>query len=191
MKLSPLDIQHMEFERSVSGYKRTQVRSFLERVASEREDLLKELQGLRDKVSERDARIASLQEAETDLRQAVIAAERVANQIKENARQEAALMLREAESGMRDARADAEAGVRRSRAELVRLENLKDSFREQFRGMLQAFERSLETRSDMIGSEDLAEDSSSDAAAPTPSRRAVDDSAAPLAEIGAEDLRSG
>ena len=33
MKLSPLDIQHMEFSRTVNGYNRRQVREFLERVA--------------------------------------------------------------------------------------------------------------------------------------------------------------
>ena len=155
MRLSPLDIQHMEFERSVSGYKRQQVRAFLERIASEREDLLKELQTLRDRVAERDARIEALQEAETDLRQAVISAERIANQIRENARQEAGLILREAESGMRDKRAEAEEGVRAARAELARLRNLRESFREQFRGMLLAFERSLDARADSIGAEEL------------------------------------
>lgn len=144
MRLSPLDIQHMEFERGVSGYKRTQVRSFLERVAAEREDLLKEVQTLRDALTEKDKRIEALQEAESDLRQAVISAERVANQIRENARQEAALIVREAEAGLRS-----------SRAELARLHGLRESFREQFRGMLHAFERSLEVRAGAIGSDDL------------------------------------
>lgn len=144
MRLTPLDIQHMEFERSVSGYKRTQVRAFLERVAGEREDLLKEVQTLRDRLAEKDQRIEALQEAESDLRQAVISAERVANQIRENARQEAALIVREAEAGLHS-----------SRAELARLQGLRESFREQFRGMLHAFERSLDVRTRTIGSEDL------------------------------------
>lgn len=162
MRLSPLDIQHMEFERNVSGYKRSQVRTFLERVAGEREELLKEMQALRDKLAERDKRIEALQEAESDLRQAVISAERVANQIKENARQEAALIVREAEAGLHN-----------SHAEFARLQNLRNSFREQFRGMLHAFERSLDVRADAIGSEDLAR-----------GRKAEPDA------IAAEDLRS-
>lgn len=183
MRLSPLDIQHMEFERSVSGYRRTQVRSFLERVAAEREDLLKEVQALRDGLTEKDARIHSLQEAESDLRQAVIAAERVANQIRENARQEAALIVREAE-----------AGLRASRAELARLHGLRDSFREQFRGMLHAFERSLEVRSETIGSEDLMDAGRARAArAASEARRGTSETRSGDASepIAAEDLGTG
>lgn len=180
MRLSPLDIQHMEFERNVSGYKRSQVRTFLERVAGEREELLKEVQALRDKVAERDARIEALQEAESDLRQAVIAAERVANQIKENARQEATLIVREAEAGLRS-----------SRSELARLHNLQQTFREQFRGMLQAFERSLEIRTEAIGSEDLARASrAAGAAARSEASAAAREDDVARDGIAAEDLRS-
>lgn len=151
MRLSPLDIQHMEFERGVSGYRPAQVRAFLERIASEREDLLKEVQALRERLEHQAARIEELQQAESDLRQAVIAAERVGNQIKESARTEATLIKREAEADLRDAK-----------TELARLRSLQDSFREQFRGMLHAFERSLDARAGRIGDEDLADQDASD-----------------------------
>lgn len=137
MRLSPLDIQHMEFERGVSGYKRSQVRAFLERVAAEREELLKELQALRDEVEEQERRIESLESAETDLRQAVIAAERIGNQMKDNARREAELILEGAEAERKSVEAD-----------VARLKTLRDDFREQFRGMLQAYRQSL----DAVGS---------------------------------------
>lgn len=137
MRLSPLDIQHMEFERGVSGYRRSQVRAFLERVAAEREELLKELQTLRDEVEEQERRIESLESAETDLRQAVIAAERIGNQMKDNARREAELILEGAEAERKSVEAD-----------VARLKTLRDDFREQFRGMLQAYRQSL----DAVGS---------------------------------------
>jgi cell division initiation protein len=127
----------MEFERGVSGYKRSQVRAFLERVAAEREELLKELQALRDDVEEQERRIESLQSAETDLRQAVIAAERIGNQMKDNARREAELILEGAEAERKSVEAD-----------VARLKTLRDDFREQFRGMLQAYRQSL----DAVGS---------------------------------------
>lgn len=133
MRLSPLDIQHMEFERGVSGYKRSQVRAFLERVAAEREELLKELQALRDEVDEQARRIEALQSAETDLRQAVIAAERIGNQMKDNAKREAELIVAGAESERKAVEAD-----------VARLQTLRDDFREQFRGMLEAYRQSLD-----------------------------------------------
>ena len=133
MRLSPLDIQHMEFERGVSGYRRAQVRAFLERVASEREDLLKELQALRDEIAEQQQRIETLESAETDLRQAVIAAERIGNHMKDNARREAELILERAEAERKAVESD-----------VARLRTLRDDFREQFRGMLQAYRQSLD-----------------------------------------------
>ncbi len=133
MRLSPLDIQHMEFERGVSGYRRAQVRAFLERVASEREELLKELQALRDEIAEQHKRIETLESAENDLRQAVIAAERIGNQMKDNARREAELILERAESERKGVESD-----------VARLRTLRDDFREQFRGMLQAYRQSLD-----------------------------------------------
>lgn len=153
MRLSPLDIQHMEFERGVSGYRRTQVRAFLERVAAEREELLKEVQALRDEVEEQERRIESLESAETDLRQAVIAAERIGNQMKDNARREAELILEGAEAERKSVEAD-----------VARLKTLRDDFREQFRGMLQAYRQSL----DAVGSSRASRAGEAKPAAPAP-----------------------
>ena len=133
MRLSPLDIQHMEFERGVSGYRKPHVRAFLERVAAEREELLKELQAARDQVTEQARRIEALESAEADLRQAVIAAERIGNQMKDNAREEARLIVEQAHAQRRAV--DVEIG---------RLRALRDDFRERFRAMLAGYERSLD-----------------------------------------------
>lgn len=145
MRLSPLDIQHMEFEKSVSGYRRAQVRGFLERVAAEREELLKELQSARDQLAEQQRRIEALESAEADLRQAVVAAERIGNQMRDNARQEARLIVEQAEVDRRSIEAD-----------VARLRTLRDDFRDQFRGMLQAYGHSLE-RVDTEGARRLSE----------------------------------
>jgi len=140
-----LDIQHMEFEKGVSGYRRAQVRGFLERVAAEREELLKELQSARDQLAEQQRRIEALESAEADLRQAVVAAERIGNQMRENARQEARLIVEQAEVDRRAIEAD-----------VARLRTMRDDFRDQFRGMLQAYGHSLE-RVDTEGARRLSE----------------------------------
>lgn len=145
MRLSPLDIQHMEFEKGVSGYRRAQVRGFLERVAAEREELLKELQSARDQLAEQQRRIEALESAEADLRQAVVAAERIGNQMRENARQEARLIVEQADVDRRAIEAD-----------VARLRTMRDDFRDQFRGMLQAYGHSLE-RIDTEGARRLSE----------------------------------
>ena len=144
MRLSPLDIQHMEFARSVSGYQRQQVREFLERVADEREEILRDMQAMRDELGKKDKRIEELQTTEMELKRTVIAAERIANELKENAKREADLIVQEAEQRKREILRETEERLARSRADLARLDREQKLFREQFRGTLEAFSRSLD-----------------------------------------------
>ena len=97
MRLSPLEIEHMEFPRGAGGYQRRHVRDFLERVASDVADLLRELQELQGELDASRQQVSELQAKEAELQRAVIAAERIANEIKENAKREAKLILDEAE----------------------------------------------------------------------------------------------
>ncbi len=166
MKLSPLDIQHMEFPTGLNGYNRKQVREFLERVAGELESVLRDNQQLRDEMKRRDEQISDLQGSEAELKRVVIAAERIANEIRENAKREADLTVKEAEQKRSEILADAdlrrerlvteaekkraevvsdaEGRIREARNELLRLEREQRLFREQFRALLQAFARNLE-----------------------------------------------
>ncbi len=144
MKFSPLDIQHMEFGNALNGYTKNQVRDFLEKLAEQTEDLLREQQRLHDELSKRERRIEELQSAELELKRAVIAAERIGNEMKQNAKREAQLLLKDAENSRDDMVREAQARVKELNNDLNRLERERDLFREQFRGMLQAFERSLD-----------------------------------------------
>lgn len=175
MRLSPLDIQHMEFQRTASGYHRRQVREFLERVALEREELLREVQTLREDLDRRDQQIAELQAAEAELQRAIIAAERIGNEIKENAKKEAQLVLQEADRLKQERLYGAETRLRTANAELARVERETSLFREQFRGMLQAYMRSLASqpyaRAASAGEEE--DEDSSDADEREPSKAAA------------------
>lgn len=166
MKLSPLDIQHMEFPTGMGGYGKRQVREFLEQVAEELENVLRENQQLKDDMKRQQAQIDDLQGSEAELKRVVIAAERIANEIRENSKREADLIVKEAEQkrseilGDADTRRermvteaeqkrsevinDAETRIREARNELMRLEREQRLFREQFRALLQAFARNLE-----------------------------------------------
>lgn len=144
MRLSPLDIEHMEFPRGAGGYQRRHVRDFLERVSSEVEDLLREMQKMQSELDVARARIGELQTAEAELQRAVLAAERIGNEIKESARREAKLILDEAEQQRERRVSSLDSEVEQARADLERLERDRNLFREQFRGLLAAYQRSLE-----------------------------------------------
>ena len=145
MKLSPLDIEHVEFSASFNGYSKKQVRDFLERVAGRVEELEREQERLRGDVERKERRIDDLQAAESELKRAVIAAERIGTEMKSNAKREAELLIKEAEHLKEGIVSDAETRMKEARFELSRIEKEYQLFREQFRGMLRAFERSLDT----------------------------------------------
>jgi len=144
MTLTPLDIEHATFERALFGYRAGAVRALLERVAAERERSLREMRHMRDEIAERDEEIASLREAEAELQRAVIAAERIASEMKDNAREAARLIEAEARAKAEAVIREAEAAVAAAHAELARLEQSQAIVREQLRGQLTGFLRALD-----------------------------------------------
>ena len=146
MKHSPLDVRHMEFERSAMGYRRGAVRAFLERLADEVEDVLHEVRGLRQALAERDATIEGLRATEAELKRAVVAAERIGNEIKEQARSEAAAITRQARRERMHVLQETAAELEAARSELVRLEQTQALVREQLRGHLTGFLTALDAR---------------------------------------------
>ncbi len=57
MPITPLEIRKQEFRKSLRGYDPHEVRSFLEMVSTELENLLRENAGLSEKVKDMDAKI--------------------------------------------------------------------------------------------------------------------------------------
>lgn len=144
MGVTPLDIEHATFDRAPLGYRPRAVRAFLQRVAEAHEAALRDVRRLRDDLHERDETIAGLREAEAELQRAVIAAERIANEMTENAREAARLIEAEARSRAETMQRAAAAEVAAALAEVARLEHEQVVVREQIRGQLTAFLRALD-----------------------------------------------
>lgn len=159
MKLSPLDVQHHEFTTVMRGYDKAQVRDFLEQAAAALEDLARENQTLKSELAKRDSLIDELRAGESDLRRAVISAERLGSELKERAQQDAERLLQDARGERQVILRDAEAQLRELKAEFARTEREHRLFREQFRGMLRAYERSLESVPDLLTAETPSEPS--------------------------------
>lgn len=145
MKLSPLDVQHQEFDGALSGYSKKQVRDFLTRAADVLEEVIRENKALRDELLRQNERIEGLQAGELELKHAVVAAERIGNELKQNARREADLILQAAEQQKSQLIEGTETKLKQAKSDLARLEREVQLFREQFRSMLKAYERSLES----------------------------------------------
>jgi cell division initiation protein len=97
MKISPMDIQRQAFGRQLRGFNREDVRTYLNLVAEEvaalqreRDALAQEVQGLRSLIDEH-------RERETILKNTLLTAQRVSEEIRDNARKQGESVVKEAE----------------------------------------------------------------------------------------------
>ncbi|GGJ73338.1 hypothetical protein GCM10008939_17060 [Deinococcus aquiradiocola] len=82
----------------MGGYKRLDVRTFLNELADDFEELLQSRQELNERLALMEGRLAEYRQSEDDLRRAVVSAERIAQELRENARKEAELITTQAEA---------------------------------------------------------------------------------------------
>ncbi|WP_243688408.1 DivIVA domain-containing protein [Geotalea toluenoxydans] len=98
MKITPIDIQQQQFKgKMIGGLDPEDVDAFLQMVAQEMEGLLRENNELKEQLNRNSAAMAAMEGQETKLRDAVLAAQNIAEDMKANARKEATLLVSEAE----------------------------------------------------------------------------------------------
>jgi cell division initiation protein len=98
MNVSPLDLRQQQFRRSFRGFDRVEVTSFLLAVADDYEQALRETDRLRQDVARMEAVLNEHREQERGLKTTLMAAQRLADDIKSNAEEEARRVVREAQS---------------------------------------------------------------------------------------------
>ncbi|MDQ7096142.1 DivIVA domain-containing protein [Desulfosporosinus sp. PR] len=97
MQMTPLDIRNKEFGKGIRGYQCGEVEKFLETVSQEFESAYAENFELREKTKALEAEISHFRQIENTLQQTLILAQQTAEEVKQAARHEAELLLREAE----------------------------------------------------------------------------------------------
>jgi cell division initiation protein len=97
MKITPIDISGHSFATRLRGFDQEEVRSFLNLVSSEFEALVVDNNALREKLAQVESSVSDLKERERILKETLLTAQRLADEIREEARKEAQLIVREAE----------------------------------------------------------------------------------------------
>lgn len=101
MKVTPLDLRQQRFKTVMRGYDRGEVQAFLLEAADDYENALRDNDRLRQDVAKLDAVLGEHRGQERNLRNTLLTAQKLADEVKESAQKEAGLILREAE-GQRD-----------------------------------------------------------------------------------------
>lgn len=97
MKVTPLDLRQQRFQTVMRGYDRGEVNAFLAEAADDYENALRENDRLRQELAKVEAVLDEHRGQERNLRNTLVTAQKLADEIRETAQQEAARIVREAE----------------------------------------------------------------------------------------------
>ncbi len=97
MKLTPLDIKKQEFKKVMRGYDPVEVNAFMEMIAGEFTEMLRDNKDLKEQATQNDVQIRDYRQMEKTLQQTLVQAQEASGRTIENARKEAQLIIQEAE----------------------------------------------------------------------------------------------
>lgn len=98
MKVSPLDLRQVRFRTAFRGYERAEVHALMAEVADDYEHALREVDQLRQEVSRVEALVEQHREHEHDLRNTLVTAQKLSDDIRANAETQARQIIRDAEA---------------------------------------------------------------------------------------------
>jgi len=91
--ISPIEVRRREFSKSLRGYSRDEVDSFLSSVSDEFERLYRENAELKEAIQKAELEMSKYRKLEETLNQTLLLAQQTAEEIKANAHKEAQLMI--------------------------------------------------------------------------------------------------
>jgi cell division initiation protein len=134
MALTPVEIRHLTPPRTTfRGYQAAATDTLLEEIAASFEDVWRERADLADKVEQLEADLIRFRELETLLRTTLVSAEQASAQMRDQARQEAELILGKAHAEAREIQ-------RRAYSDNERLTHVSRRVRAQLVEALSAFD---------------------------------------------------
>ena len=95
--VTPLDVRQAKFSTSMRGYERAEVNAFLLEAADGYEQVARENERLRQEVARLDASLTQYRELESSLKSTLMNAQKIADDMRENAVKESERIVREAE----------------------------------------------------------------------------------------------
>ena len=144
MKITPLDIQPREFKGRFRGYDREEVQAFLRSVSQTVEEMIRENLALKEHGDKLYQEVSELRKKETTLNELLVSTQMMAESLKEAARKEADLILRDAEMKGEDLLRSAHVDFRTLQRDILDLRKERMLALEKLRSMLQTFAKVIE-----------------------------------------------
>jgi cell division initiation protein len=149
MKITPLDIQKHEFpSRRWGGYDPDEVRSFLQLVAEAYEEVARELLALQEELKHVKGELEGHREREKILKNTLLQAQGMVEEIKDRAEKQATLVVKEAE--IKAERLLSQAMVKATKVEnsIAELKILRNQLRQKLQGTLAMVDNVLKVQAE-------------------------------------------
>ncbi len=137
IKVTPLDIQQKRFHVAFRGYERTEVEMFLDLVRDEMEVLVREMTELREFRQSYDQRLRELNDKEDTVKNTMLMTQKLMEDQKDNARREAALIIKDAEIRSHQIVGNSQQEKVRLESEIQELKRRKHHFFEDLKRVIQ------------------------------------------------------
>ena len=145
MKITPLDIQQQQFRVRFRGFDMVEVDNFLDLLANEFEELLKENSRIGGEERRKTERISQLEAGEKELRDTLVSVQRITEEMKNNARKEGELIIEEAKLNARKILEAAQGQALQIEGEINQLKRQRAEFEASLRATVEMHWRLLES----------------------------------------------
>lgn len=135
--LTPLDIRRFDFGTALRGYDKARVDQFRDEVGREVERLVKQCQELDSKARGFHEQLRAFRERDKAINEALVSAQQLRAEVREQADREAQLIVREARAEADKILEGARSEVRRVHADLEQIIRQRRSYLAQLRGMIE------------------------------------------------------
>ena len=151
LKVTPIDIQQKRFHVGFRGYDKTEVEMFLDLVRDEMESLVREITELREFRLSYEQRLQELNEKEEIIKNTMVMTQKLMEDQKDNARKEAALIIKDADIRSQQIIGNAQQEKARLNAEIQDIKRRKHHF-------LQDLKKVIQMHQEMISFEEAGGD---------------------------------
>ena len=145
MTITPVDIKNQKFGKSFRGYDPSEVDGFLEIVCSTLEELLTKNNELKERLSSAESTLKGYTDLETNLKNALVMAQKSAEEIRDNAQKEAELLMRETKLKAERRTEEAYDALAKMKKQIADLENLRNEYVVRFKSLLDTHRSVIES----------------------------------------------
>ncbi len=131
-----MEIKNQDFKKVMRGYDPIEVNTFLEMLANELENHIKDQKDTREQIHELESQLKDFKQIEKSLQQALLQAQESATRAREQSKQEADILIRQAETQANEILRDSRSTLATLTNEIERLKTIRETMVSRFKILL-------------------------------------------------------